>query len=484
DREIARQQSIFDALPLLADLLRSDVLYYDGVHRAHLVVAVHAQPHTAASLYAENRKDQAQASDKQSLLARAGKYGTREEGVVNWLDNGAAPIHQEVLPLRDDLGAVMGLLSIETAHVEYLSYRNRGTQYHRALKVLKDMVARGALGGVASLSPFTARDGLVIVGRDMRIRYVSNIAEGLYGKFGIAHKLIGERIDALETGDEQLIWQALHERQCYEREDAVRDAVWIRKAIPLWSTSPPPARPRGWLTLMGGLPTARYVLLLISDVTLERHKAQDQIRLETMIKEIHHRVKNNLQTIISLARVEARRAQSAETKRALEELTNRIFAVAQVHEFLSADNSGVIQLKEVSRQIAKQVRDSLLPTDARISIEVEGDSVRLPPRQATACALIVNELVQNAVEHAFADGVGYIRIQLEDSPTRVRIAVVDNGRGLPVGFDWRRSQSLGLKIVHTLVHDLHGELTLSNQTGSAHGLVAQITLSRMLSGGK
>jgi two-component sensor histidine kinase/PAS domain-containing protein len=482
EREIAREQSILDAIPILADLLRSDVLCLDGGSADQLRVTAHAQPHSSASLYSENLKDQTVKPEKNSPLARSFPGRARTRGCLTLADG--VVVHQDVWPLSNSGGLTYGVLCIETAQREHESYQQRGHSLQNAFGILTEMVVRGDLRAAARLGPFYARDAIIVVGRDMKVRYASNVAEGMYGKLGITRRLTNERIDTLETGDEDLVWQALQERQCFQREEPVRDSIWVRGVIPLVRSRPRPPLQRGWPLLTDLLPEPTSVLLLISDVTQERQRQEDQVRLETVSKEIHHRVKNNLQTIISLTRFEARRAQSAETKLALEELNNRIFAVAQVHEYLSSADSESIQLKEVSRKIAKQVRDSLLPKDSRISIEVEGDAVSLAPRQATACALIVNELVQNAVEHAFEGADGLIRIQLEDTPEGVRIAVVDNGRGLPPGFEWRHSQSLGLKIVHTLVQDLRGELRLKNLDSPAHGLVAQITLSKMLSGGK
>ena len=481
EREIAREQSIIDAVPILADLLHADVMCFDGAG-SELRVTTHAQPHSSASLYFENRKDQSVRPEKDSPLARAIRGHSRSQGTVTMADG--AIVHQDFWPLVNSMGLPHGVLCIETAQREFESLQSRVPALKGALGTLTDMVVRGDLRAACRLHPFEARDGLLVVGRDLKVQYVSNIAEGMYGKLGITRKLTNSRIDALETGDERLVWQALRERQCLEREEPVRESIWVRKVIPLIHGRPRPLFQRGFHSLTDILPEPKSVLLLISDVTQERERQADKLRLETLSKEIHHRVKNNLQTIISLTRVQARRAQSPETKLALDEVNNRIFAVAQVHEFLSASDSELIQLKEVSRKIAKQVRESLLPKESRISIEVEGDAVSLAPRQATACALIVNELVQNAVEHAFEGADGLIRIQLEDIPEGVRIVVVDDGRGLPPGFEWRHSESLGLKIVHTLVQDLRGELRLKNLESPAHGLVAQVTLSKMLSGGK
>jgi two-component sensor histidine kinase len=483
DREVARQQSIFDAMPSMADLLRSDVLYFDGTPD-QLVVAAHAQPRTTTSLYPDNCKGQSFAPASKSLLLKAIRKRKRHEGMADASDASSESFYHEVLPLYDHTGIYSGALSIETAQIEYDTAKRRPRNLQVALHMFKQTVSRGDLRGARSLAPVSAGDGLLVVGQDMKIAYASPIAHAMYGRIGVTQEINGQRINTLETGDELLIKQAFIDRECFEAEGHARDAIWIRKTIPLIKQPPRPHHNMGWLMIGDTLPEPQAVLLLIRDVTIERQRQQDDERVETMIKEIHHRVKNNLQMIISFARVEARRTESSDTKRALEEITNRIFAIAQVHEYLLAGNFEEIQLKDVCRQVAKQVRDSLLQRDSRIRIEVEGDPLSLPPRQATACALIVNELLQNAVQHAFEDNSGVVRIQLEDSGERIRIAVADNGRGLPQGFEWRHSQRLGLQIVHTMVQDLHGDLKLRNHESPAHGLVAQITLYRQLLGGK
>jgi two-component sensor histidine kinase len=464
--------------------VRSDILYYDGMTSDRFVVAFHAQPHSITSLYTANRKDQVIYPAKDSLLALAYEERRPVGGFIGPGRDRSGAAYQEVLPVFDQDAVLIGELAIETARVEYESFKRRGRNSQKAMHMLKAMVARGDLRGAKGLSAFTASDGLLLVEPSMNVRHTNNIAQEIYGRVGVTQSITRQRLSALETGDEVLVAQAIEKRECVEREEHVRDAIWIRRAIPLIGPLPRGQRSPAWSTRSDMLPEPKAALLLIRDVTVQRRRQEDQARLETVSKEIHHRVKNNLQQIISLTRVVARRSQLPETKRALEELCNRIFAIAQVHEYLSAGNLDEIQLKDVSRQIAKQMRESLLPKESPIMIEVEGDPVKLEPRQATLCALIVNELVQNSVEHAFDDAGGIVRIQLEDSPERVRIAVVDNGRGLPPGFEWRHSPSLGLKIVHTLVQDLRAELKLRNQESPAHGLVAQVTLSKMLSKGK
>ncbi|MBI3733758.1 MAG: histidine kinase N-terminal domain-containing protein [Chloroflexi bacterium] len=486
DREIARQQSILDALPVLADLTRADVLYYDLSDSHHAIVALHAQPRTTSSLYRQNRKDDHITILSGTSLAKVIATGAHDEHSLISTVEGASVAHQELWPVFDPSSGIIGLVGIEMSDQEFKSTRNHDEVLRHALTVLKAMVVRGELAGAEELSAMAEQDGVVILDSDQRVRYASSTAAYLLGKLGVcsAERAVGQRLDVFESGDERLVGQAWRERRCISREGPVRDWLWLRTILPLNPESTALGRPRLRLGLPDILPPQRQAILIIRDVTAERSQEQEQVRLETMIKEIHHRVKNNLQTIISLANLQTRRAEAFETKRALKEITNRIFAVARVHEFLATVSPVSVQLKEISRQIAARVRDSLLAPDSRISIDVEGDAVRLAPRQATACALIINELVQNAVEHAFdADTTGYIRIQLEETDDCVRIRVVDNGRGLPANFQEQQTTRLGLRIVRMLVQDLRGEFTLTGSPALSHGLMAQVTLSKLLPGG-
>src|SRR5439155_16483578 len=133
----------------------------------------------------------------------------------------------------------------------------------------------------------------------------------------------------------------------------------------------------------------------------ERRKDQELSIKSAMIQEIHHRVKNNLQTIASLLRLQARRTGSPEVGDMLRETINRILSIAVVHESLSHDESSIIDVKEVCQRIIAEVTQGILDPDKHIHFAIRGTDLPLPAQQATSCALIVNELLQNAVKHAF-----------------------------------------------------------------------------------
>jgi two-component sensor histidine kinase len=178
--------------------------------------------------------------------------------------------------------------------------------------------------------------------------------------------------------------------------------------------------------------------------------------------------------------MQARRVKSEEARQALDEALSRILSVAVIHEFLSSESSNVINIKEITQRIIAQYQQGMLPPDKNIRLELNGDPVYLPARQATACSLIINELLQNAVEHGFVQKqTGFVRLNLEDNGDEVIINVADNGDGLPVGFQLEQNDSMGLQIVKVLVEsDLKGQIHLANSAHNGEGLSVTITFPK------
>jgi two-component sensor histidine kinase len=209
-------------------------------------------------------------------------------------------------------------------------------------------------------------------------------------------------------------------------------------------------------------------VVAIQDVTDELQKEQELKIKTAMIQEIHHRVKNNLQTIAALLRLQARRTGNPDVADQLRESIGRIISIAVVHEFLSHEETSVINIHEVSNRILAEVRNGILDHSLPISLSLEGiRAFSLPAQQATSCALIINELVQNAVEHAFV-GLpgGSIVVRLAELGDSLYVEIQDDGRGLPEDFDPIRQGGLGLQIVRSLVReDLKGEFELKNGQG-------------------
>jgi two-component sensor histidine kinase len=206
-------------------------------------------------------------------------------------------------------------------------------------------------------------------------------------------------------------------------------------------------------------------LIMVHDATEERLKKQELDVKTTMIQEVHHRVKNNLQAIAATLRMQSRRTRNAEALHVLQEAISRILSVAVIHEFLSREETQTINIRDVCQRIIKQNRDVLMAPGQQITFTLEGPAVYLPSQQATACALVVNELIHNALEHGFeGKRSGQLQVSLDDRGDKVYLEIWDDGTQLPADFDLDSSPSLGLQIVRSLAQfDLHGRFRLENR---------------------
>jgi len=194
-------------------------------------------------------------------------------------------------------------------------------------------------------------------------------------------------------------------------------------------------------------------VLLVRDISELRRRDRLFVSKDATIREIHHRVKNNLQTISSLLRLQGRRLSSPEAKAAINESVRRIRTIALVHETLSREAGDDIAFVEILHPLARMAEDSLQSPDRPAQFRVEGDGGKLPAAIATPLAVVLTELFQNAVDHAFSTGgkPGVVVVLLANDGTTLSVSVVDDGTGLPDGFSLDTATGLGLSIVRTLV---------------------------------
>jgi two-component sensor histidine kinase len=215
-----------------------------------------------------------------------------------------------------------------------------------------------------------------------------------------------------------------------------------------------------------GLPTGAVVL--VEDFTEARRREQELKVKEATIREVHHRVKNNLQTIASLLRIQARRSGSAEASRALEEAVERVSSMAVVHEMLSASTDETVDFGEAARTVVDMVRQGIAGTASGVTVEVEGTTGHVPASSATSLALVTAVLVHNAIEHGIGPrGHGAVHVSMRRLPEEIHLVVRDDGAGLPEGFDPASDANLGLAIVRTIVQDdLRGTLAFGRGRGT------------------
>ena len=183
-----------------------------------------------------------------------------------------------------------------------------------------------------------------------------------------------------------------------------------------------------------------------------------------ILQEMHHRVKNNLQQIASLMRLQMHYSRYKTVEEVIQDSLSRILAIAQVHELLSREDLDMVSLRKIASSILHNTKQALVPPGKQIHSRVEGEDVLLPLQQATAVALILNELIQNAIEHGFKDRTeGEISVRVEFTNGHVLLEVANDGEPLPPDFDAARSNTLGVKIIDNLVRGtLRGRFEISS----------------------
>jgi two-component sensor histidine kinase len=297
--------------------------------------------------------------------------------------------------------------------------------------------------------PLASSDGIIIADKNNRIVFANSAAIKIYNILGV-NNLIGYHLFDHQLSH-RIIKETISSDRPYERELTADSITIVKRDIPIQS---------------GGSLICRIVI--VSDVTEVRKKDKELLIKSAVIQEIHHRVKNNLQTIASLLRLQARRTQSQEVKDALKESVNRILSISVVHEFLSQQQDEVIDVTQVTKNILTLISQNMLRPDFNLTTKFSGGTIILPSQQASNLALIVNELILNSLEHAFSHvHEGTIGLTITRTTDKYILDLYDDGPGLPEGFEKKQSKSLGLQIVKTLIEDdMNGKFELYNSNGT------------------
>jgi two-component sensor histidine kinase len=208
----------------------------------------------------------------------------------------------------------------------------------------------------------------------------------------------------------------------------------------------------------------------------EAYRAKDQaeastrkslLEKEELLKEVHHRVKNNLQVIVSLLNLQARQTSDERVLALLEETRNRVQSISAIHELLyRAESFASIRLLGYARQLVPDLIHFYGLAD-RVQLEIAGEEVSLELERAVPYGMLLNELASNACKHAFCHGRnGHLTIEFRADGKQIEMTVADDGPGLPQDFDYNQAASLGLKLIRGLVHQLRGTLDIQSQAGT------------------
>ena len=186
-----------------------------------------------------------------------------------------------------------------------------------------------------------------------------------------------------------------------------------------------------------------------------------------MLKEVHHRVKNNLQVIVSLLNMQASQIREEHILSLFQETRNRVLAISSIHELLyRAESFAHIALSDYARQLVPGLVQ-FYGLEGRVRVEILGDGATLELERAVPYGMLLNELVSNACKHAFPPPeTGTLTVQIWPNSEEIELVVADTGPGLPDGFGYRKATSLGLKLVHGLVRQLGGTIDIQSAAGT------------------
>jgi two-component sensor histidine kinase len=379
-------------------------------------------------------------------------------------------VHAIPVPFR---GRVIGVLEQHTSQLGLRAPSSLERAYLDTAGELARMITAGDFpipgdGADGALSPRVG-DGFIRLDAEGVVSYASPNALSAYRRLGLIGDLVDEHLATLtasllpvpsEPVDDS-VQSALSGRVVRRAELVSGEAHLLLRALPLND---------------GDKRVGTIVLL--RDVTDLRSRERELITKDATIREIHHRVKNNLQTVAALLRMQARRIESIEAKIALKDAMSRVASIAIVHETLSQAFDEVVDFDRVVDGLLRMVGD-VSAADGEVSAVRLGSFGVVSADVATSLSMVITELCQNAIEHGLADGPGELQVVPVVDDGWLRVEIVDDGCGLPEGFDRTTSRSLGLSIVSTLVAELEGYFTLGpNPSGRGTRAVVEIPLPK------
>lgn len=438
---------------VLADLSFSDLFLFvpvgaDGA-RGPDAFEIFAQlrPFTSQTLYQQDMVGMRVTQPEQPIVERAYREGRIWAQAEPVLVDGL-PIRMDAVPVRFD-GDVIAVVTKEGSPGTWRRPGRLEEVYLEAAEHVSLMVCNGDFpyADVPTGEWPRVGDGLFVLNERGTVAWASPNALSSLRRLGVKQNVLGRFLDELECG-ETPVMASLSSGRILDGELTRGDSSVQLRVLPLVDG----ARRLG-------------VLVLARDVTELRQKDRMLSVKDATIREIHHRVKNNLQTIASLLRLQGRRLQSDEAKAALRESVLRIGSIALVHETLSEEPSDVAEFAEVARRIAHMVTEGLVFPERQIDLKVSGGTGPVPAEVATPLAVVVTELLQNAIEHAFVDADdGSISVELGRDMDNIRVVVRDDGVGMNTpAFT---GPKLGLHIVRTLVAELGGTFDVVSDGGT------------------
>ena len=460
DQDVVWLHALVSDWQLLADLSFADLILWaparDG--RGWLAVA-QMRPTTGPTSLQNDVVGTMAGPDEQRLLeAVRDERRISRETDPDWTNG--VPVRTEGIPVLR-AGRVIAVIERCTNLNSARTPSRLELTYLRGADDLARMVAEGTFPFPDEAEPVRSPrvgDGLLRLGKSGRVTYASPNAQSAYRRLGLTADLIGAELGQITAGlcssdepmDETLMVVAAG-RAARAAEVSGNGSVVQLRAIPV---------------IVDG--TKNGALILVRDVTELRSRERELMTKDATIREIHHRVKNNLQTVAALLRLQARRLRAPEARAALDEAVRRVGSIAVVHETLSHAPEEAVDFDDIAGRVAMMTGE-VSAAEAGVTPKITGSFGPLSAAVATPLAMVLAELLQNALQHGFPHGArerGMLEVHAVREPERLTVTVADSGVGLLPEFDLDSAAGLGLQIVRTLVEsELGGRLRITPRPG-------------------
>lgn len=464
DGAIEHMQRLFRSWGLLADLGMGDALLLAPVidQPDEFVVLANVRPSTAQTLYGHDPLGDRHRSSKRPLVSKAWTSGEVARGQVKLgphfpaglADIAAAPFSVD----GRRIGVVLRERRIREGALQQLE-----RTYVELAERLTDMIRDEIYPFMGANEPEyrTPRvgDGLLVLDMERRVTFQSPNAVSAMHRLGSVRTPLRRRLTDIGL-DDSFARTAYALRTAVTQElERGRDVTVTCRCIPLFSNG----------AVDGGF-------ILLRDISELKRRDRLLLSKDATIREIHHRVKNNLQTISSLLRIQARRVKSEEAISALNESVRRIASIAIVHETLANDfdddaSGDDAPFLDVARPLIRLIEEGLQSPENPIRFTLIGDAGRLPLIRSQPLAVVLTELLQNVVKHAFPvhlvpDEGRCATVSFRTEGNDLCVTVSDNGQGLPEGFQFAEAKGLGLTLVNIFVStELGGTITMRRGDG-------------------
>jgi len=447
EEDISKLEHIADNLPIIADLVKADV-FIDCLTRDPnvAIVVAEAKPSICPSMYRHTVVGELALRENEPAALRTLEIGmaTRD---LKAITQEKMTVKQNVVAIKNEYEKIIGVLIMEQDITEHI---NKNKQME-ILAETTEQLTETILSFMDNENNITyhVNDAIVMFDKQGIATYSNPVAERLYKKLGYQDNVIGMNFNNLVFDGEEFDNIILEQSFNVKEIDVGKLSLQVKYAV---------VKQKNRLVA---------VTMLIKDITEVKEKEKELILKSVAIREIHHRVKNNLQTIASLLRLQSRRIDDELAKKSFRESISRILSIAVTHEILAQSGVDDVDIKTILSRIKDSTLDYGLAPNKKIKILIKGDSFDIDSDKATSIALVVNELLQNSLEYAFKDlDSGFIEVWIQRGSMYSSISIIDNG----VGFNIKdiREGSLGLKIVKSIVKDkLSGDIHMnSSQEGT------------------